>query len=70
MKKNLKEMDVIFLLDRSGSMSNCVKDTIGGYNSYLEEQRKNGYNTKITTILFDDRYEVLYDRKSIKMSLN
>lgn len=64
MKK--KEMDVIFLLDRSGSMSNCVNDTIGGYNSYLNEQRKNGYNTKITTILFDDRYEVLHDRKDIK----
>lgn len=61
-----KEMDVIFLLDRSGSMSNCVSDTIGGYNHYLEEQKKNKYNTKITTILFDDQYECLYKRTPIK----
>jgi len=66
MKKKVKEMDVIFLLDRSGSMSNCVNDTIGGYNSYLNDQRNNGYNTKITTILFDDKYEILHDRKDIK----
>ena len=65
MKNNKKEMDVVFLLDRSGSMSNCVEDTIGGYNSYLQEQRKKGYNTKISTILFDDQYEVLYNRVPI-----
>ena len=67
MKKNnnKKEMDVVFLLDRSGSMSNCVEDTIGGYNSYLKEQKGKGYNTKITTVLFDDQYEVLYDRVPI-----
>ena len=59
-----KEMDVIFLLDRSGSMSNCVEDTIGGYNYYLKEQKKNK-NTKITTILFDDKYECLYERTPI-----
>lgn len=65
MKKE-KEMDVIFLLDRSGSMSNVVEDTIGGFNSYLEKQKKNKYKTKVTTILFDDKYEVLYQRKPIK----
>ena len=64
MKKNNKQLDVVFLLDRSGSMSNCVEDTIGGYNSYLNEQKKNK-NTKVTTILFDDKYEVLHDRKDI-----
>ena len=64
MKKNNKQLDVVFLLDRSGSMSNCVEDTIGGYNSYLNEQKKNK-NTKVTTILFDDKYEVLHDRKNI-----
>ena len=62
-----KQLDVVFLLDRSGSMQGSELDTIGGYNSYLEKQRKNGYNTKITTVLFDDQYEVLHDRKDIKV---
>ncbi len=61
-----KEMDVIFLLDRSGSMIGMEKDTIGGYNSYLEKQRKSKYDTKITTILFDNEYEVLKMREDIK----
>ena len=67
MKKKInKEMDVVFLLDRSGSMSNCVEDTIGGFNSYLKEQKGNGNKTKVTTILFDNEYEVLHERKDIK----
>lgn len=65
-----KQLDVVFLLDRSGSMQGSELDTIGGYNSYLEKQRKNGYNTKITTVLFDDQYEVLHDRKDIKQVNN
>lgn len=65
MTKN-KQLDVVFLLDRSGSMQGSELDTIGGYNSYLEKQRKNKFNTKITTILFDDQYEVLHNRKDIK----
>lgn len=64
MKKNEKEMDIVFLLDRSGSMSGMESDTIGGYNSYLDKQRKN--NVKVTTVLFDDQYEVLHQRKNIK----
>lgn len=61
-----KEMDVVFLLDRSGSMAGIEKDTIGGYNSYLEKQRKNKLNNKITTVLFDNEYELLHDRVDIK----
>ena len=61
-----KEVDVVFLLDRSGSMQGSELDTIGGYNSYLSKQRKNKFNTKITTVLFDDQYEILHDRKDIK----
>ena len=64
MKKNEKEMDIVFLLDRSGSMSGMESDTIGGYNNYLDKQRKN--NVKVTTILFDDQYEVLHQRKNIQ----
>ncbi len=64
MKKN-KEMDIVFLLDRSGSMANNVEDTIGAYNSYLKKQKEKKYNSKITTILFDNEYEILYKRESI-----
>ncbi len=63
MKKNNEEMDIVFLLDRSGSMGGTEDDTIGGYNSYLNSQRKN--NVKITTILFDDKYEVINNRTNI-----
>lgn len=61
-----KEMDVVFLLDRSGSMSGMEADTIGGYNSYLEKQKSNGYKTKITTVLFDDQYEILNMREDLE----
>ena len=64
MKKVNKKLDVVFLLDRSGSMQNCIDDTIGGYNSYLEKQRKNK-NTLITTVLFDNHYELLHNRVEI-----
>ena len=57
------EMDVVFLLDRSGSMSGIEKDTIEGYNSYIDSQR--GKNVKVTTVLFDDKYEILHNREDI-----
>jgi uncharacterized protein YegL len=59
MNKNLTE--IIFVLDRSGSMSDLTNDTIGGFNSFLEEQRKEVGEAKLTTILFDDKYEILHD---------
>lgn len=60
MKKNLTEL--VFILDKSGSMSGLEKDTIGGYNSMLEKQRKLDGECVITTVLFDNRYELLHDR--------
>ena len=51
MKKNLTE--IIFLLDRSGSMSGLEKDTIGGFNSFLKNQCNDDGETKLTTVLFD-----------------
>ena len=63
MKKE-KEMDVVFLLDRSGSMGGIEKDTIGGYNSYIKEQKDK--NIKVTTVLFDHEYEMLTNREDIK----
>ena len=63
-KKRREEMDIVFLLDRSGSMRGLESDTIGGYNSYLESQK--GSNVKVTTVLFDDNYELLTNRTNIE----
>ena len=64
MNNNLTEM--VFILDMSGSMSDLASDTIGGYNSLIEEQKKQAGDANITTVLFDDRYIVLHDRVDIK----
>lgn len=64
MKKNLTEL--VFILDRSGSMSGLESDTIGGYNSMLSKQKEEEGEVIITTVLFDDEYELLHDRISIK----
>jgi uncharacterized protein YegL len=53
--------EVIFILDRSGSMSGLETDTIGGYNSFLDRQRQDPGESHITTVLFDDEYEILHD---------
>jgi len=60
MRKGLTE--VIFILDRSGSMRGLEADTIGGFNSMIEKQQKEEGEAYISTILFDDASEVLYDR--------
>lgn len=60
MKDNLTEL--VFILDRSGSMGGLESDTIGGYNSLLNKQKKVEGECVITTVLFDDRYELLHDR--------
>lgn len=64
MKKNLTEL--VFILDKSGSMSGLKKDTIGGYNAMLEQQRKVDGECVITTVLFDNRYALLHDRIDIR----
>lgn len=64
MTKRKKVMDVVFLLDRSGSMKGTEKDTIGGYNSYINSFKNE--NAKITTILFDNKYEMITERKNVK----
>ena len=60
MRKGLTE--VVFILDRSGSMRGLEADTIGGFNSMIEKQQKEEGEAYISTILFDDQSEVLYDR--------
>lgn len=59
MKKNLTEL--VFILDRSGSMSGLEADTIGGFNGMIDKQKKEEGEALVTAVLFDDRIEVLYD---------
>ncbi|MCD7884168.1 MAG: VWA domain-containing protein [Lachnospiraceae bacterium] len=59
MKDNLTEL--VFILDRSGSMGRLTSDTIGGFNSMIEKQKAEPGEAVVTTVLFDNRYEVLHD---------
>ena len=63
MKKGLTE--VVFILDRSGSMSGLEGDTIGGFNSMIEKQKKEEGEALVSTILFDNYSEVLHDRVEV-----
>lgn len=63
MRKGLTE--VVFILDRSGSMRGLEPDTIGGFNSLIEKQKKEDGEAYISTVLFDDQAEVIYDRVPI-----
>jgi len=58
--------EIIFILDRSGSMSGMERDTIGGYNSLLKKQKLEKGEAIISTILFDHESVVLHDRLDIK----
>jgi len=64
MKKNLTEL--VFILDRSGSMAGLEKDTIGGFNSMIERQRATEGEVIISTVLFDNTSEVIHDRVDIR----
>ena len=64
MKTNITEL--VFILDRSGSMSGLEGDTLGGYSSLLEKQKKEEGKAVVTTVLFDYEYELLHDRIDIK----
>ena len=60
MKKGLTEL--VFILDRSGSMGGLEKDTIGGFNGMIEKQKKQEGEANVTTVLFDHEYEMIHDR--------
>ena len=64
MRKNLTE--IVFILDRSGSMSGLELDTIGGFNSLIRKQQKEKGEAYVSTVLFDDHTEVLHDRIDIR----
>ena len=64
MKKNLTE--IVFILDRSGSMANLVDDTIGGFNAMIQKQKQEAGEAYVSTVLFDNYTEVLHDRVEIQ----
>ena len=64
MKKNLTEL--VFILDRSGSMQGLEGDTIGGFNAMLEKQKKEPGEAFVSTVLFDDHAEILHDRVKVE----
>jgi len=57
-----RKAELVFILDRSGSMRGLESDTIGGYNAMMDKQRAIGGDITVTTVLFDDQYELLHDR--------
>ena len=64
MRKNLTE--IVFILDRSGSMAGLEGDTIGGFNAMLEKQKKEDGEAVISTVLFDGETEVIHDRVALQ----
>ena len=63
MKKNLTEL--VFILDRSGSMAGLEMDTIGGFNAMIEKQKEEAGEAYISTVLFDNNSEVIHDRLAL-----
>ena len=72
MKNNITEL--VFIIDRSGSMEGFEKDTVGGFNSTLEKQKNQNGRAYVSTVLFDNESEVVHDRADISevkpMTLN
>ena len=64
MKKNLTE--IVFILDRSGSMAGLEDDTIGGFNAMIEKQKNEPGEALVSTVLFDNDCEVIHDRVGIQ----
>ena len=64
MKKNLTEL--VFILDRSGSMAGLEGDTIGGFNAMIEKQKREPGEALVSTVLFDNETEVIHDRVDLR----
>ena len=62
----MKATELVFILDKSGSMAELESDTIGGFNAMLQKQKSLEGECRITTVLFDNRYELLHDRIDIR----
>ena len=59
---NAELTELVFILDRSGSMNGLESDTIGGFNGMLSRQKAEGESVNVTTVLFDDEVEIIHDR--------
>lgn len=68
MRNDLTEL--VFILDKSGSMHGLEADTIGGFNSLIEKQKKEDGKALVTTVLFDDKTEVIHDRVDLEYIRN
>ena len=66
MKMKEKNLDVVFVLDKSGSMSGSEESTISSFNEYLEKEKKNEFQTRVSTVLFSDDYTFLYKRVPVE----
>ena len=64
MKKNLTEL--VFILDRSGSMGGLEQDTIGGFNAMIEKQKREAGEALVSTVLFDNDSQVIHDRADLR----
>ncbi len=65
-KTAVEPVQIICILDRSGSMNSVAGDTIGGYNSFLAKQKEEPGKAQVTTVLFDDKYELINDAVDLK----
>lgn len=63
--KEQKPIEIVAILDRSGSMGTIRDDSIGAFNTFVEEQQKEAGEANITIVLFDDQYEILQDRAKL-----
>ena len=59
-------IEIVAIIDRSGSMTGLRKDTIGGFNTFIAEQKKNSGKAKLTLVQFDDYYQIDYDGADIQ----
>ena len=66
MKKDNNITELVFILDRSGSMSGLESDTVGGFNGMIEKQKKEPGKAYVTTVLFDNVLETLHDRVDLQ----
>ena len=59
-------VEMVLVLDESGSMSHLTNDTIGGFNSMIEKEKKLNVDAHVTTVLFSDQYKMLYNRRNLR----
>ena len=64
-KKEYDHLDLVLIIDKSGSMHGLESDTIGGFNSMLDKQREQDINTDVTTVMFNSQHEIVHSRKNI-----